>query len=76
MSGGRQTCAICGIAGPVWTQFLVLGSAWQGTEFALVPPATPTFAAALGFGAGYSAARGHLTHGLQHLRETEASSVV
>lgn len=76
MSEGRLTCAICGVAWPMWTQLPVLYSARQRTELALVPPATPTITAALGFSAGYSAAGGHLTHGLQHLSETEALSVV
>lgn len=76
MFESKATCAICGIAEPMRTQFSVLDSAWQRTELALVPPATTAVAAALGFGAGYSAARGHLTHGLQYFSETEALSII
>lgn len=74
--GQSLTSAICGIAMAMWAQLFVLGSARQGAELTLVAPAAAPVTAALRLGGGGPAARRHLAHGLQHLRETEALPVV
>lgn len=71
-----NTSSICGVAWPVWTEFLVVGGSGQGAEPALVPPAPPAVAAALGPGDKALAAGSHLAHGLQNLSKAKPPPVI